>query len=42
MTELRVALALVEEKTLLRSHLDSCLSELSLYGEVDATYRYFD
>ncbi|MBC2887118.1 GNAT family N-acetyltransferase [Ochrobactrum sp. CM-21-5] len=42
MIDLRVELAPVEEKSLLYSLLNSCLSELSLYGDVDATYPYFD
>lgn len=40
--EIHVELAKIEEKPLLRGLLYSCLSELSLYGEVDAAYPYFD
>ena len=42
MTDLRVELALVEEKSLLRGLFDNYLSELDMYGDVDAAYSYFD
>ena len=39
---LEVKAALVEEKPILRSHLDDYLSELRRYGDIGVGYPYFD